>query len=534
MAEKITVIGSGLMGAGIAQTCAQAGFKVAIQDINGQQVEAARAQIEKFIRRGAEKGQYSNEEAEAIIGRLSATSSLQEAAQDADWVIEAIFESMPAKKELFGKLAQICPAHTIFASNTSGLSISEMGAISGRPERFVGLHFFNPVPLMKLVEVVRGAATEETIVQAAVELGKKLGKTPVVCDDSTNFIVNRINRPVGYESQLLVSEGVTPQAVDKAMVLGASFKMGPLATGDYSGLNIGLAVSENIYKEFGDPKYRPIPLVRKMVRAGHTGRKPGIGFYLYPNGTTEPQPRWPDLALPEVAAPERVAVVGDNEEANRLRGKIAQAKFQIVEPEHAQIVFVPEVYSTDYKSWFAETARQSHPEAVLVALKPLASVTELGAAGGRPVKTIGAFCPLIWVHSKFFEIQLGLDSSMETAGLVQALFNQMSYHTVITPEVPAGIVLRIISCMINEAAFCLQEKLATAEDIDVAMRLGMNYAHGPLEYADRMGIDNVLAILEYLQAETGDPRYRPAPILKKMVRARHLGFDSGQGFHSYR
>lgn len=531
--ERVTVIGSGQMGAGIAQVFAQAGFSVCMQDINAPQLDAAFSQIAKFIRRGAEKGQYSAETAEAAIARLTATTALEEAARRADLVIEAVFENMTVKKELFGKLDAICPPETIFASNTSGLSISEMAANSGRPDRFVGIHFFNPVPLMKLVEVVRGAETAEDVVQQALELVERLDKTAVVCEDSPGFIVNRINRPVYYRSQLLISEGVTPQAIDKALVLGASFRMGPLTTSDLSGVQIGLAVSENLQQEFGDPKYRPIPLMRKLVRAGHIGRRVGKGWYLYPESNSEPQPRWQDIEVPSMVAPERIAFCGETEEARRWGGKFAQAGYRIVEPGEAQVVFVPEEYGEDYKETFKRVAQAAHEDAILVSLNPLSSVTELGALVGRSEKTIAAWCPLVWVHSKFFEISMGIDTDPETAGLIRALFDKMNYHTVVIPEVPAGVVLRVISCMVNEAAFCLQEKLATPHDIDEAMRLGMNYGHGPFEYADRSGLDNILQVLEYLQAETGDPRYRPAPLLRKMVRARRLGMAAGRGFHDY-
>jgi 3-hydroxybutyryl-CoA dehydrogenase len=531
---KIAVIGSGTMGAGIAQVCLQAGYTVTLQDIKPEQVQAAQEQISRFIRRAAEKGQFSGEEAEAAVARLSVTTDLAEAAREANWVIEAIFESMPAKRDLYSRLNQLCPPATIFASNTSGLSISEIGAAAGRPSQTVGMHFFNPVPLMKLVEVIKGSETSPEVVQQTIALGEELGKTVVVCSDSPNFIVNRINRPVGIEAQLLVQEGVPAQAVDRALVLGASFKMGPLMTGDLSGLQIGLAVTENIFKETGDLRYRPVPLVRKLVRAGHTGKKAGQGFYLYPPGSAEPVPRDPDLPLPPFVAPTRVAVAGDGPGANRWRGKLAQRQFEVVEiMEEAEVVIVPAEPEADYRAFFLDIAQTGPAEAVYLMMNPLLPLGELAFQSGKPAKVVGLQCPLPFVHDKFLELSLALDTSIESGGLVAAMLDKMEYKYVVTPELPAGIVRRVICAMINEAAFALQENLASPQDIDMAMQLGMNYGLGPFQYADQMGIDNVLATMEYLQAETGDPRYRPSLLLRQLVRAGRLGLDTGRGFHDY-
>lgn len=532
--KKITVIGSGTMGAGIALICAVAGFQVSLQDIQPKQVETAYNNIARFIRRGAEKGQYSPEEAEAAVSRLSVTTDLAEAVRGAHWVIEAIFENMAVKRELYAKLDEYCHPRTNFASNTSGLSITELGQASGRPEQMVGMHFFNPVPLMKLVEVIRGAETSPEVFEAAVELGKKLGKTVVQCNDSPNFIVNQINRPVYFECQMMVQEGLTPQSIDKAMRLGAGFKMGPLETGDWSGLEIGLSVSENTLREFGDPKYRPMPVVRKLVRAGNVGRKAGKGFYLYPEGSDKPVPRWPDIELPKVDAPKAVAVPGEGPEARRLRGKLAQAGFEPVSISEAQIVFVTPEPGQDYKKLFADIALDTVRGTVLAAVNAYVSPSELGALSGRPEETFGLFCPLPFIHDKFYELASGLETSSAAAAKATALLDAVDYKYIVVPETPAGVTLRVICCMIDEAAFCLQEGLASVEDIDTAMKLGMNYGMGPFEYADRLGVDVVLQTLEHLQAETGDPRYRPAQLLRKMVRARKLGQDAGRGFYEYR
>jgi 3-hydroxybutyryl-CoA dehydrogenase len=521
--KQIAVIGSGTMGAGIAQNCLTAGFKVVLQDVNEKQLLAAQEQIARFIRRGAEKGQYSAETAEEIVSRLSVTTDIAQASRNTDWVIEAIFENMDAKRKLYTALDEYCHPNAVFASNTSGLSISELGKAANRPDRFLGMHFFNPVPLMPLVEIVKGVETDPEVLATSQALGAKLGKQVITCDDSPNFIVNRINRPVYYEAQLLAAEGVTPQMIDKAMVLGASFKMGPLETGDFSGLEIGVAVSQNIFEEFADPKYRPIPLVKKMVRAGHYGRKTGIGWYRYEKGNNTPIPIKPDIATPEMPKQAKVAVVGDSLAVNRLRGKVQQAGYDVVETDSAEFVLVPmtDDYepNSEYRTRFEAIARAANPNAVIAVMHPLTSVSELGRLAARAEKVVGLQCPLPFSHDKFYEVSLGLATALEAAGLALAFLKGMNYHWTIAPETPAGIVLRVIACMVNEAVFCLQENMAPVADIDTGMRLGMSYGGGPFDYADRMGAAQVLAILEYLQAETGDPRYRPAYLLKKMVRA---------------
>lgn len=523
--EKIAVIGSGTMGAGIAQICLQAGYRVVLQDIKAEQVKAAQEQIARFIRRAAEKGQFSSSEAENFIANLSVTTELTEAASEASWVIEAIFENMAAKRDLFSRLNDYCPPETIFASNTSGLSISEISAAGGRPERTIGLHFFNPVPLMKLVEVVRGNDTDPAVLEKTVALGEQLGKTVVVCSDSPNFIVNRINRPVYLEAQQLLQEGVPAQAIDRAMELAAGFRLGPLQTSDLSGLSIGLAVTENIFRETGDPRYRPVPLVRKLVRAGHIGKKAGKGFYLYPPGAEKPLPRTPDIALPQVELASKVAVPGENEAARRWRGKLAQAGMEIVEINVAGLVLLADDHAT-----FRETAQtaltQANPAAVVAVMQPLAPLEEIAALAPTPANVVGLYCTLPFYNDKFFEIALGLDSALEAAGQCAALLQKLNYNFVVAPATPAGIVQRIVTALINEAAFALQENLASAQDIDLALKLGMNYGLGPFEYADYLGLDVTLATLEYLQAETGDPRYRPATLLRKLVRANRPGFYS--------
>jgi 3-hydroxybutyryl-CoA dehydrogenase len=515
------------MGAGIAQVCLLAGYRVTLQDLKDELVQNAAAQIARFIRRMAEKGQLETATAEAAIARLSVTTDLAETAQETAWVIEAVFENMAVKRDLFQRLNKLCPPQTNFASNTSGLSISEIGAAGGRPRQTVGLHFFNPVPLMKLVEVVRGSDTAPEVEQAAIALGQKLGKTVVVCGDSPNFIVNRINRPANLEAQQLLQDGLSSQTIDRALVQGAGFKMGPLMTSDLSGVHIGLTVTENIFKETGDLRFRPVPLVRKLVRAGHLGKKAGQGYYVYPPGAENPVPRQPEIALPQAEAPAKIVMVGESPATEKLKAPLNEAGCQVGEDlnEAGLVLLGP---GLDYREFFK--IHPATPETIYGVMDPLASVTEAGFTSGQPQNVIGLQNPLPSVNEKFYEISLGFETSLETAGKVAALLEKAGCSYAVMPETPAGIVLRTICAMINEAAFALQENLASASDIDTAMRLGMNYGLGPFQYADSLGLDRVLATLDYLHAETGDPRYRAAVILRQMVRAGKLGQISGRGF----
>ncbi|MDF2956641.1 MAG: 3-hydroxyacyl-CoA dehydrogenase [Candidatus Alkanophagales archaeon MCA70_species_1] len=280
--KKVAVIGAGIMGTGIAQVCAQAGYEVGLRDIEDEFVERSISTMKSSLGKLVQKGKISQGDADAIIGRIKGTTDLKEAAGDADLVIEAVVENMDVKKQVFKELDEICPERTIFASNTSSLSITEMAAATKRPEKVVGMHFFNPVPVMRLVEIVRGLTTSDETVEVARAFAEKLGKTPVVCKDSPGFIANRIALPSLNEAMFALMEGVAPKEdIDTAMKLGYNWPMGPLELADLVGLDTLLAVFEVFYNEFGDPKYRPCPLLRQMVRAGYLGRKTGKGFYEY-------------------------------------------------------------------------------------------------------------------------------------------------------------------------------------------------------------------------------------------------------------
>jgi len=279
--KVIGVLGAGTMGSGIAQVAAEAGYEVIMRDIEDSFVERGLSAIKKNLNRAVEKGKKSKEEAETVSGRVRGTTSLEDM-KEADLVIEAVIEDIELKKEIYKELDRICSPDTVLASNTSGLSISEMASATGRPDKVVGMHFFNPAPVMKLIEVTRGANTSDQTYELVMALSEKLGKEPITVNEAPLFVVNRILLPMLNEAAYVLMEGVaSAEDIDKGMKLGANHPQGPLALADLVGLDVLLLVQDTLYKETGDSKYRACPLIRKMVRAGHLGRKSGQGFYSY-------------------------------------------------------------------------------------------------------------------------------------------------------------------------------------------------------------------------------------------------------------
>ncbi|ESU34426.1 3-hydroxybutyryl-CoA dehydrogenase [Bacillus sp. 17376] len=279
--NKIMVIGAGQMGSGIAQVCAQAGYDVFLNDLKPEFIERGLAGIKKNLNRQVDKGRMTSEQLDEVVNRITSSTDLQDA-KNVDLVVEAAVENMDIKAKIFAQLDEIAPEHAILASNTSSLPITEIAAATKRPEKVIGMHFMNPVPVMKLVEIIRGLATADEVYQTIEDITKTLEKVPVEVNDFPGFVSNRILMPMINEAIYTLYEGVaTKEAIDEVMKLGMNHPMGPLTLADFIGLDTCLYIMETLHEGFGDDKYRPCPLLRKYVKAGWLGKKSGRGFYTY-------------------------------------------------------------------------------------------------------------------------------------------------------------------------------------------------------------------------------------------------------------
>lgn len=509
--RRIGVIGAGTMGAGIAQVAAQAGLDVILYDIGPVPLQAGVERIEAGLARLVQRGRISQAEADAVGGRVSTTSEFS-AFTAAEFVVEAVPERLDLKRQIFAELDRVCAPTVVLATNTSSLSVTQVAAVTAHPERVVGMHFFNPVPAMKLVEVVRGARTSPVVAEQTADLARLLGKTPVQATDTPGFIVNRVARPFPGEALRLLGEKVAGvRQIDRAARLGAGFRMGPFELMDLVGMDVNLAVNQSVFEQFFyEPRFRPHPLQAQMVQAGLLGRKSGAGWYRYEAGKMLEPPAgaaFPEKPAQRVAAVEQVCVSSDPD----LADLIQEAGYRLTpDCTAADLVILADPAQAALKA--------VGPEALLLVESSRASVTELASVATSPERVVGYGGIPSVRERQLVEVAVGLRTAESSWQRAAAFFHSLGRETEVIHGAPGLIAPRLIACLANEAAWALMEGIASAADIDTAMRLGVNYPRGPLEWADQIGAARVLGVMEALHRVTGDDRYRPCPLLREVAQ----------------
>jgi 3-hydroxybutyryl-CoA dehydrogenase len=492
----VTVVGLGAMGRGIARLFDAAGAEVRVCDASAELTEAG-------VRALREEAEADGERIRTIL----ASADLEAAVRGADLLIEAIVEDPAAKAALLGRIAAVADEELVVASNTSSLPIGAMGQAFGAPERVVGMHFFNPPTKMRLVEVVAAPGTAPHVVEAARGWCEGIGRTPIVCADSPNFIVNRVCRPLYYEAQLLHTQGHEPAVVDVVARRALGHRVGPLELLDHAGIHTHLGSSETAHRELGDPRYRPIPIARRLVGAGHTGRAAGRGFYdhdaLPPRRARERVLR----VAPDGAAGEGAVAVRGPGRAALLAALVDRAERLDADPGAAQAVL------------YACAGAVS--DADVAAVRSLAEdgAVVVDSSDGRWLDQLPGGAGWVRLHHRagapFAEVVDDPEAGILASAAVDAVLAATGADSVAVLASPGLVADRLAACLVNEAVGLVEEGIAERAAIDVALRLGMNHPIGPLELLDELGALVVRATLRSLQEGFGDPRYRPALLLAR-------------------
>ncbi len=464
--ERIGVAGAGTMGAGIAQIAALGGIETHLHDPSPDALAAGERRVREGLAKGAERGRWSASDAEAAGGRLR-VSRLIDDLKRCELVIEAAPEELELKRGLFTRLAGICGDDAVLATNTSSLQVTAIAAPVPRPERVVGMHFFNPPALMPLVEIVAGAQSSEAPLELATEVARRMGREPVRAADGLGFLANRVARPFGLEALRLLGDRVaTVERIDRIVRIGGGFRMGPFELMDLIGVDVGFEVARSFYEQsFHEPRWQPHPIQERMVAAGRHGRKAGRGYYDYGRDPYRPADPGPPAADgPPASPPDGEVVEGPGFRA-----------------------------------------------------LPVAAETLASAAAGEEGVGYYALPPIS--TAPLVELTRAPSTSDSDAAAAEGFFRALGKHVEWVGDSPGLVLGRIVCQVVNEAAFALQQGVGSAADLDTAMRLGFNYPRGPLEWGEAIGLEHVLAVLDGLWTERHEERYRVAPLLRRAVAA---------------
>jgi 3-hydroxybutyryl-CoA dehydrogenase len=578
----VGVVGLGTMGAGIAEVLARQGLDVVAVDADVARVEHGRGLVERSTSRAVARGKLAGEDRDALLARIRFTAAFDDLAA-AELVVEAVPERLDLKREIFGRLDAVVAPAAILATNTSSLSVAEIAAATREPARVVGLHFFNPAPVQRLVEVVRTVVTEPAVVEDAVALARRLGKLPVVVGDRAGFIANALLFGYLNHAVRMYEQGhVGRDDLDAAMTLGCGLPMGPLALLDLIGLDTAVQILETIHERSRDRLHAPAPLLKQMVAAGLLGRKSGRGFYPYasgsstaPGGEMTGAPRGPGRAV------RTVGVVGTGAPAMRLAqgAAVAGSDVVLVASDAEQVVLVLErirrgldkdvqaglvadddrcagferirgtrhladladadvvVAAVDgepsvLRALFEELGRVCRPGAVL-ATGGSSPVIGCAAASGRPGDVVGMHVVDAPAGARLVEVVSTVATSADAVDTALALCERLGLRAVRCGDRAGFVVDALLYPYLNDAVRMLSEGYAGVDDIDTAMTAGCGYPRGPFEVLDTVGLDVALATQRALYAESREPGDAPAPLLEQLVTAGFLGISTARGFRTY-
>jgi 3-hydroxybutyryl-CoA dehydrogenase len=581
--EKVGVVGCGTMGSGICEVSARAGFDVRFTEVNDEAVQAGRERITRSVERAVERDKLSREEADAVLERITSTTSYEDLA-DRDIVFEAVPEHLELKKQVFSTLDGVLNDEALLATNTSSLPVIDMAVATQRPSRVIGFHFFNPAQVMKLVELVHTVTTEEEVIDAARAFAESLGKTAVPCRDRAGFIANLLLFPYLNSSVRMLEAGfASREDIDAAMQLGCGHPMGPLALLDLIGLDSGYEICEALWRQFRDDQDAPAPLLKQYVVAGYLGRKSGRGFYRYeaPESSTVVDAvsagsatASTDIATVGVvgtglmasgiaqvvaAAGNEVVLRGRSEASiKKAKGSVAKGLEKLVSrnkldqetaagilaritttlefSDLAECDLVVEGVAEDLdlkREIFSELDQTVKPDAVLATTTSSLPVVEMASQTNRPDKVLGLHFFNPAPVMKLVEVVRTVATSSEVEDRAVDWVRSIKKHPVRCADRAGFIVNFLLFPYLNDAVRMHEEGYGTIEDIDAAMKLGCNHPMGPFALMDIVGLDVTYAILNSLHEEFRERRYAPAPLLEHMVRAGYLGRKAGRGFYSY-
>ncbi|MEU2351226.1 3-hydroxybutyryl-CoA dehydrogenase [Modestobacter sp. NPDC049651] len=555
MARELTqvgVVGLGTMGAGIAEVFARAGLSVTAVEVGDAALERGREHVLTSTGRAVARGKLEESERDAVLGRIRFTTAMTDLAE-AELVVEAVPERVELKAGVLHTLDEVCPPGTILATNTSSLSVTELAVTTGRPGRVIGMHFFNPAPVMELVEVVRTVVTEPSVVADVEALAARLGKVDVTIGDRAGFVANALL--FGYLNHAVAmfeSRYASREDIDAAMRLGCGLPMGPLALLDLIGIDTAHEILLTMYRQSGDRLHAPSPVLTQMVTAGLLGRKVGRGFYTYAGrGSAEvvPDARTPAPGAAAAGArPVRsVGVVGSGTVAAGIAEAAGRAGFDVTvvagAPDErladADLVVVEAVEDRDDEdALFAALGAVARPGAVLATTTSRRPVIEPAVASGRPGDVVGLHLP--GRHpagpaplGRLVEVVSTIATDADVTATGHAVAEALGAHAVDCADRAGFIVDALLFPYLNDAVRMLEAHYATADDIDAAMTLGCGYPVGPFALLDAVGLDVALAVQRQLHAESREPGLAPAPLLAHLVTAGRVGRAAGRGFRDH-